>query len=68
MNYTVIGDAVNVAARLQEYCKTVDPHARVIALVSGDTMAHLPEGAHATGLGSVHLRGRTEPLPVFRIA
>jgi len=68
MNYTVIGDAVNVAARLQEHGKSVDPDAKVIALVSGETMAHLPEGTSATSLGSAHLRGRTEPLPVFRIA
>lgn len=68
MNYTVIGDAVNVAARLQEHGKSVDPGARVIALVSGETMAHLPEGTRATSLGMVHLRGRTEPLSVFRIA
>ena len=68
MNYTVIGDAVNVAARLQEHGKAVDPDAKVIVLASGETMAHLPEGTGATSLGSVHLRGRTEPLPVFRIA
>lgn len=67
MNYTVIGDAVNVAARLQEYGKQVDPTARVIALASGDTMAQLPEGTTATSLGPVHLRGRDEPLTLFRI-
>ena len=68
MNYTVIGDAVNVAARLQEYGKQVDPEAKVIALASGDTMARLPEGMNATSLGPVALRGRTEALSVFRIA
>ncbi|GAB2185733.1 adenylate/guanylate cyclase domain-containing protein [Roseibium sp. LAB1] len=68
MNYTVIGDAVNVAARLQEYGKHVDPGARVIVLASGDTMAQLPEGLSATSLGAIQLRGRTEPLSVFRIA
>ena len=68
MNYTVIGDAVNVAARLQEYGKQVDPDAKVIALASGDTMAQLPEGASATSLGPVQLRGRDEPLTIFRIA
>lgn len=67
MNYTVIGDAVNVAARLQEYGKQVDPTARVIALASGETMAQLPEGTTATSLGPVHLRGRDEPLTLFRI-
>ncbi len=68
MNYTVIGDAVNVAARLQEYGKLVDPGARVIALASAETVAQLPEGTTATSLGSVELRGRTEPLSIFRIA
>jgi class 3 adenylate cyclase len=68
MNYTVIGDAVNVAARLQEYGKQVDPNAKVIALASGETMAQLPEGASATSLGQVKLRGRGEALTVFRIA
>lgn len=67
MNYTVIGDAVNVAARLQEYGKQVDPDARVIALASGDTVARLPEGGTGTSLGPVHLRGRDEPLTLFRI-
>ncbi|WP_209010833.1 adenylate/guanylate cyclase domain-containing protein [Labrenzia sp. PHM005] len=68
MNYTVIGDAVNVAARLQEYGKEVDPGAKVIALASSETMAQLPEGISATSLGPVKLRGRDEALSVFRIA
>ncbi|WP_434053387.1 MAG: adenylate/guanylate cyclase domain-containing protein [Roseibium sp.] len=68
MNYTVVGDAVNVAARLQEYGKDVDPHARVIALASGETVAQIPEGFAGLSLGKVKLRGRDEPLTVFRIA
>jgi len=68
MNYTVIGDAVNVAARLQEHGKQVDPHARVIALASGETVSQIPEGYGGVSLGKVRLRGRDEPLTVFRIA
>ena len=68
MNYTVIGDAVNVAARLQEHGKQVDPHARVIALASAETVSQIPEGYAGLSLGKVQLRGRDEPLTVFRIA
>ena len=68
MNYTVIGDAVNVAARLQEHGKEVDASARVIALASGETVAQIPEGYGGVSLGKVKLRGRDEPLTVFRIA
>lgn len=68
MNYTVIGDAVNVAARLQEHGKEVDASARVIALASGETVAQIPEGYGGMSLGKVKLRGRDEPLTVFRIA
>ena len=68
MNYTVIGDAVNVAARLQEHGKSVDPHARVIALASSETMARLPSGGTGTSLGAVQLRGRDEPMTIFRIS
>lgn len=68
MNYTVIGDAVNVAARLQEYGKHIDPDATVIALASARTIGQMPEGFSGTSLGQVQLRGRDEPLGVFRIA
>lgn len=68
MNYTVIGDAVNIAARLQEYGKTVDSGAKVIVLASAETMSRLPAGTSATSIGSISLRGRDEATDVFRIA
>jgi adenylate cyclase len=68
MNYTVVGDAVNVAARLQEYGKTVDPDAKVIVLASGDTISRLPERVDTNSIGSISLRGREEKTDVFRIA
>ncbi|WP_417685611.1 adenylate/guanylate cyclase domain-containing protein [Roseibium sp.] len=68
VNYTVIGDAVNVAARLQEYGKTVDPEARIIALASKETMSGIEAGQWATPVGSISLRGRQSETAVFRIA
>lgn len=68
MNYTVVGDAVNIAARLQEYGKAVDSSAKVIVLASAETMSRLPAGNSATSLGSISLRGRDEATGVFRIA
>jgi adenylate cyclase len=65
--YTVIGDTVNVAARLQQLCKERNHD----LLVS----ATLYEAAHAGGLrcavvfrDSVRLRGRMEPVTVYGIA
>jgi adenylate cyclase len=64
--YTVIGDAVNVAARLQQLCKE---HDRML-LVS----AHTYELARVAGFDgaltlsdSVRLRGRSEPVGVLAL-
>lgn len=67
MNYTVIGDPVNVAARLQEYGKTIDPEARVIALASAETIAGLSDHSGIAQVDEVALRGRTKDTKIFRI-
>lgn len=68
VNYTVIGDAVNIAARLQEYGKQIDATARTMILASGDTMARLPEPVPSEHVGAVTLRGRDDPIDVFRVS
>jgi adenylate cyclase len=55
--YTIIGDTVNVAARLQELTKVRG----VPILVSDGTRAAAPATPFASA-GAVEVRGRTRPL------
>lgn len=65
--YTVIGDSVNVAARLNELCKERGAD----LLVSKATFEHIgetgPEFA-AVDEASVSVRGRREPVSFVRVA
>jgi len=67
LNYTVVGDAVNVAARLEELGKKVAPDAKVIALASGETVKQLSDKSCAELLGDYKLRGRDDTVDVYRI-
>jgi adenylate cyclase len=60
--YTAIGDAVNVAARVEEHAKAAD----VPVLVSGATRARAGAGLAWTPAGRVQLRGRSEALDLYR--
>lgn len=59
--YTVVGDAVNEAARLQELTRARE----VNVLVSGATAAAMGAGDALTRLDSVSLRGRTRPTDLY---
>jgi class 3 adenylate cyclase len=54
------GDTMNVAARLCEYCKTLDQH----LVVSGDLLRHVavPGDLQLAAGATVALRGRQEPV------
>jgi class 3 adenylate cyclase len=68
INYTLIGDTVNVAQRLEQLGKEVDTGADdVIVLISGDTAACLDDTFPLQPLGEHELRGRSESLAVFRL-
>jgi adenylate cyclase len=68
INYTLIGDTVNIAQRLEQLGKEVDTGTDdVIALISGETAACLDDSFVLQPLGDQELRGRSESLAVVRL-
>ena len=61
MNYTAIGDAVNVAARLQSNAPPGEVY------VSGSTYALAAAGMEAERLVPLQVKGRQEPVEVYRL-
>ena len=63
--YKVTGDAVNVAARIEQMNKAHDSQ----LLVSEDVWSRVPAGRYpADDLGPVPVRGRAQTLRLFRLA
>jgi len=61
MNYTVIGDAVNVAKRLQEYAAPGQ------ILITDRVLAALGDSVRAHSLGMVQAKGRQQPVAVYAV-
>ncbi|ASP31990.1 adenylate/guanylate cyclase domain-containing protein [Labrenzia sp. VG12] len=64
-NYTVVGDTVNAAERLQTLGKEVPGTPEVTILASADTVAQLPRERHQRAVGAHHLRGRSGRMEVY---
>lgn len=67
INYTLVGDTVNVAQRLEQFGKTIDDGSGdAVIVASADIVERVPEVAHKA-LGAQILPGRSEPTEVYRL-
>ena len=64
MEYTVIGDTVNLTSRLQDLTKELDAS----ILISDSTHRRVAHMCQARSLGSVEIRGRQQPVHIFQVS
>ncbi|MGE0284059.1 MAG: adenylate/guanylate cyclase domain-containing protein [Rhizobiaceae bacterium] len=67
VNYTIIGDTVNVSQRLQGLGKTVAAGQETSIVISSETASELDAGFELISAGEHFLRGRDEPTEVFLV-
>ncbi len=66
LNYTVLGDTVNVAARLESYDKTLE--GGICRILIGEETYHYIQGQFPTQcIGSVQLKGREQPVNIYQV-
>ncbi len=63
MDFTLIGDGVNLASRLESACKQYAAH----ILVSGNTVKRLKGTYRMREVDSVVVKGKTAPVSVFEV-
>jgi adenylate cyclase len=63
MDYTMIGDGVNLAARLESACKQYSAH----LLISANTKEKLKGTYRVRDIDDVIVKGKTEPVGVYEV-
>lgn len=71
INYTIVGDAVNIASRIDSIAKEVAGEEHCVVLVSGDAYEHAGHNTDADytlePLGTREIRGRKGTVDIFRL-
>jgi len=67
INYTIVGETVNIAARIEALGKVVAPQAETVVLASADTIRESGCAEHEP-IGERRLRGVAGPLAIHRLA
>ena len=67
INYTVIGDAVNVAQRIEQAAKSVEDDADVVVVASAEMLSRLDKDVPSSPLGIASLRGREGQVGIVRL-
>lgn len=65
MNYTVVGDTVNLTQRLEALGKSLLPNHDVAVLMSAETARAAPSRYRMVSLGQQTLRGREQEIEIF---
>ena len=63
MEYTVIGDSVNLTSRLQDLTKEYG----VSIIISGATYSHVKDICDVRSLGTTEIRGRQQPVSLYEV-
>jgi class 3 adenylate cyclase len=61
MDYSVIGDTVNVAARLEGVAKAGD------VIITQNTTDLIGDAFKLKKLKPVNVKGKSEPIPIYRV-
>jgi adenylate cyclase len=67
MNYTLVGDVVNIAQRLEQAGKDVQDDSEVITLVTEGVYACMPEPARAVFWARREVRNREGTMAIYRL-
>jgi adenylate cyclase len=68
VNYTLVGDTVNVAQRLEQYGREIDDgDSDAIIVISGELASALPPGAALIDRGEQVFHGRSTAMQVFQV-